>query len=678
MFFKRTIILLFVFNILFAGYLFSADRGLVNTTSSPYVKYKSVDMDAVRWTSGFWADKFNTAHNTTIPTMWDLLKDPEILHAWQNLRIVAGLEEGEFRGTVWQDGDFYKWIEAVSYVYALTGEKELDQLLDKVIPVLAKAQADDGYIHTSTMIGKGTVISRSGDRPYNGPDNVRWVRLNFHELYSMGHLLTASCIHYRATGKTSMLDVAKKCADYLYTVFEPRDPKLAHFGFNPSQIMGCVELYRTTKNQKYLELAEIFVEMRGSQPGGTQQNQARTPLKQEHEAVGHAVTANYLYCGATDLYAETGDKELLTALERVWNNMYQKKMYVTGATGAIHQGHSAIGDNIHEAYGDNYELPNSTGYNETCANIANGMWSYRMFSVTGDAKYADVMERVFYNSGISGISLDGKHYFYTNVLRRTFGEPFLSWDKPTRQPWLECFCCPSSLARTLSETNAYAYSLTDDGISVNLYGANVLNTKLQNGSTLKLTQKTDYPWDGKIQLVFDKVPAKEMSVQMRIPGWVRDASLTVNGKSQNIDLTPGTYVNITRKWSKNDVIELNLPMPVEKIASTPLVKENLNHVAIQRGPVVYCLESPDLPADVRVKDIVLDINSNFEAVHKNDFLGGVTVLQGNAFLVKDIEWNNQLYKSLDATPLDITLIPYYSWSNRGVTEMSIWLPINSK
>ncbi len=673
---KKNFVLLIIACFVINFQVFSESRGLVNTTKSPYVKLHSVDLDAVTWTDGFWADRFETVHQSTIHTMWDLLKDPEILNAWQNFRIVAGLEEGEFRGTYWQDGDFYKWMEAVSYIYAQTGEKKLDQLLDKVIEVVAKAQADDGYLHTSTMIGKGTTISRRGDRPYNGPDGERWVHLRYHELYSMGHLITSACVHHRATGKTSFLKVAEKCADYLYTVFEPRDPELAHFGFNPSQIMGLVELYRSTGNSKYLELAEIFVEMRGSQPGGGMQNQAKTQIKHEHEAVGHAVTANYLYCGAADVYAETGDAELLAALERIWNNMYYQKMYVTGATGAIHQGITASGESIHEAYGENYQLPNSTAYNETCANIANGMWSYRMLGITGDAKYADLMERVFYNSGISGISLDGNHYFYTNVLRRTFGEPFLSWDKPTRQPWLECFCCPSNLARTLPQMNAYAYNIAENSVYVNLYGSNTLKTDLVDGSVLELSQQTNYPWDGNIVITVKEAPSEIISVFLRIPDWAADAYVRINGELQDVDLIPGTYAELSQTWSVNDKITLDLPMSVELIESNPLVEENLNHVAVRRGPVIYCLESPDLHETIRVKDVLLDVDTDWQTVYRDDVLGGVMLVKGNGFVSKDDTWKNKLYEKVKLEPVELTLIPYYAWSNRGVSEMNVWLPVN--
>lgn len=661
---------------IFSELAFSSNRGLVNTTKSPHVKIRSLDINDVYWTDGLWAEKFEMALNTTIPSMWKLLSDPDILHAWQNLQIVAGKVKGEFRGTYWQDGDFYKWLEATAYAYALTKDENLDRLMDKVIEVIALAQADDGYLHTPTMIGHGTIIWEKGERPFDGTTK-RWDNLKYHELYSMGHLLTAGCIHYRSTGKRSLLEVAVKCADYLYEVFSPKDPRLANFGFNPSYIMGCVELYRTTENPKYLELAELFLDMRGSSKDGTIQNQSKTLFRQETEAVGHAVTANYLYAGAADIYAETGDPTLLIALKRIWKNVTERKMYVTGATGAIHNRDNADGINIHEAYGDDYELPNSTAYNETCANIANAMWNYRMLSITGNAAYADIMELALYNSVLSGISLDGKHYFYTNPLRRLLDKPFLKWDKPTRQLVLECFCCPSNIARTLVEINGYAYSISDENIWINLYGSNQLNTELGNGQIIKLSQFTSYPWEGDIKIRIESAPSEVFAINPRIPGWSENAEIYINGNIHDIELRAGTYVTLRRQWKQGDIIELKLPMPVEYIRSHPLVEENRNHVAIQRGPVVYCLESVDLPDSLRITDIAINPARILKPVYMDDLLGGVTVLEGKATVIKTLEWDCRLYQPIDSSSICIRLIPYYAWSNRGVSEMTVWLPLDT-
>ena len=667
----------FIMFVLFTKIAMADGKGITDTSSSPYVKLRSVDLDDVRWTDGFWYNKFHLAHTVTLPSMWEILKDPDIAHTLQNFQIAAGLIDGEFRGNWWFDGDFYKWLEAVAYVYATTNDEDLDRLMDRIITLIGKAQQSDGYIHTPTIIGHGFFIGEKGQFSFKNRTK-RWQDLHNHELYSMGHLLSAGCTHYRATGKTTLLNVAEKCANYLHEVFKNRDPKLAHFGFNPSNIMGAVELYRTTKNQKYLELANIFVDMRGSAPGGTVQNQTQTPLRNEREAVGHAVTANYLYAGAADVYAETGDQTLLDALERIWENVVYQKMYLTGATGAIHNGKSPSGDDIHEAYGANYQLPNSTAYNETCANIALAMWSYRMLSITGDARYADIMERVLYNSALSGFSLDGKHYFYTNPLRRTFDAPFLKWDKPTRQSYLECFCCPTNISRTLSKTHGWAYSIANDSVWVNLYGTNVLDTELTYQKKIQLWQDTKYPWDGKVKITVHVPQTTTFSMNVRIPGWSKDVEIHVNGERLTDKLKAGMYTEITRKWSDGDTVELNIPMPVEIVRSDPRIEENRNCAAIQRGPIVYCLESIDLPDCTHVSDIVFNIGSELKAMVENPFpnlLGGVTTIKGKAFLKKEMVWENQLYQSLDLKPIDITLIPYYAWSNRGVTEMTVWLPL---
>jgi DUF1680 family protein len=641
------------------------NRGITNTASSPYVKIRSVDIDDVKWTKGFWAEKFDLCQKVMIPNMWRLLEDPNISHAYMNFLIAAGLEKGEFKGNWWHDGDFYKWLEATAYVYAVTKDSELDQMMDKVIEVIGKAQQEDGYISTPIILGHRNVTKR-------------FEKLDYHELYNMGHLMTAGCIHYRATGKSSLLDIAKKTGDYLYKTFQPRDQQLAHFCFNPSNIMGAVELYRTTRDDKYLELAKIFVDMRGSAPGGTDLNQTRTPLRKETEAVGHAVTANYLYAGAADVYAETGDKTLLSALEKIWQNVIFQKMYVTGATGALHQGESSAGDSVHEAYGREYQLPNSTAYSETCANIANAMWNWRMLAITGDARFADIMELVLYNSALSGISIDGKHFFYTNVLRRTKGTPLLSWDLPTRQPYLECFCCPPNIVRTIAEVSGYAYSLSDNAVWVNIYGSNELDTELPDGTPVKLVQESMYPWEGKVRITVQSPKKKDFAFMLRIPGWCEDASISINGKSVNEKLEPGHYVRFDRSWKKGDVLELDMPMKPKLMIAHPLVEETRNQVAIKRGPIVYCLESIDLPKDVKVSEVLIPHDIKLKPRFEKDLLGGIAVLEGEAQVFEEGDWSNQLYRELQAQKkkVDIKLIPYFAWSNRGISEMTVWMPLD--
>jgi len=654
----------------------AAGGGITDTSLSPHVKLRSVDLDAARWTDGFWAERFDLCRRVIVPNMRRVMQLADNSANFNNLQIAAGVKEGKFAGNNWSDGDCYKWLEAVAYLYSVTRDEQLDRLMDQTIELIAKAQEPDGYISTQIQL----------------TEKERWQELGHHELYNMGHLMTAACIHHRATGKTNFLDVARKLGDYLYTVFEPRPVELAHFGFNPSNVMGAAELYRTTRDPKYLKLAGIFVDMRGSAPGGSDQNQAAVPLRKEDEAVGHAVTAGYLWCGAADVYAETGEKALLDALQRLWRDVTTRKMYVTGAVGALHHGESQRRssrrwqrDSVHEAFGMDYQLPNRTAYNETCANIANAMWNWRMLAITGQAKYADVMERVLYNSMLSAMDIKGTAFFYTNVLRRCGDEvPLLQHDTPirwpdtTKPPAPRCFCCPPNVARTIAKVHGWAYSLSDDAVWVNLYGSNVLQTRLADGSPLKLVQETDYPWDGKVAITVLEAGSEPFAVMLRIPGWASGGTIKVNGEGVQAGVEPGSYARVRRKWSAGDVIDLDLPMDVVLIEANPLVEEVRNQVAVMRGPVVYCLESPDLPSGVRVDQVAVTADTRWTPRFDEDLLGGLTVLEGKALATRRGDWTNRLYRR--RTPgaertIDVKLIPYYAWANRGASQMTVWLPV---
>jgi hypothetical protein len=608
--------------------------------------------------------------------MLRVMEKPDNSANFNNLEIAAGIKRGEFIGNHWSDGDCYKWIEAAAYVYSITRDEQLDRTMDEKIAVIAKAQAPDGYISTQ--------IQLTGKQ--------RWQDLRHHELYNMGHLLTAACTHHRATGKTNFLEIARKVGDYLDGVFSPRPKELAHFGFNPSNIMGAVDLYRATGEPRYLDLAKTFVDMRGSVPGGSDQNQAAVPLRRELEAVGHAVTAGYLWCGAADVYAETGEKALLDALLRLWQDVTARKMYVTGAIGALHHGESFRQvlkrwprDSVHEAFGAPYQLPNRTAYNETCANIALAMWNRRMLALSGDAKYADVMERVLYNSMLSGIGVEGKDFFYTNVLRRCGDEvPLLNNDSATRWPDttpnspVRCFCCPPNVARTIAGLQGWAYSLSDDAVWVHLYGSDVLETDVAGGSPLHLTQETRYPWDGKITVTVNEAPSRPFAVMLRIPGWADGAAAKINGQPVAAPLKPGTYAEFRRRWSPGERIEIELPMDVALVEAHPLVEEARNHAAVMRGPIVYCLESVDLPEGAAIDDVRLPRGPCWTTRHEPELLGGVTVLQTEACVVPSPQTGDGLYHKVptgQARTVPIRLIPYYAWCNRGRAEMTVWIPL---
>ena len=647
-------------------------RGIINNTNSPYVKFKSIDIGDCQWTNGFWAEKWKQAEKTMIPYMGSLLKG-EVGHALNNFKIAAGLKEGNHQGEWWHDGDFYKWMEASVYIYAVHKDEKIINDLDEIIDIIGKAQLANGYLSTPIIIDKNL-------KPFSNR--------KYHELYNSGHLLTSACIHHRVTGKTNFLDIAIKHADYLYDLFVPIKDHLKRFGFNQTQIMGLVELYRTTNDKKYLQLAEQFINLRGSYdivdddttegyPIGDMV-QERVPLREETEAVGHAVLALYYYAGAADVYAETGEKALIDALDRLWNDVTHKKMYVTGAVGQTHYGRSPRLDKIEEGFIDEYMMPNMTAYNETCANICNSMFNYRMLSLTGDAKHGDVMELVLHNSGLSGIGIDGKDYYYSNPLRKIEGA--LDYDSmnvefPERQPYLHCFCCPPNLVRTVAKSPAWAYSKTENGIAVNLYGGNKLATTLMDGTSIKLSQKSNYPWNGDVEITIEESKSEPFEILLRIPSWAKGSTLKVNGQKVN-SIVPGDYKRLNRHWATNDVISLHMPMETKFIEGHPRIEEVRNQVAVKRGPIVYALETPDLPKGTAITDVYIGSNKELKPIHKPDFLGGVTTIETDLLIRKDKltgMYNEVSKPTMETYPTQ--LIPYYTWSNRGQGEMTVFIPI---
>ncbi|MDO6801980.1 glycoside hydrolase family 127 protein [Wenyingzhuangia sp. 1_MG-2023] len=657
---------------LFFSVCFSQEKGIMNNANSPHVKFKSINIGDCHWTDGFWADKFKVAEKTMVPYMGEVLTG-DVGHALNNFKIVAGLKEGKHQGMKWHDGDFYKWMEASMYIYAQNKDQNILKELDEYISIIGKAQAPDGYIQTQVQ---ATDLERFGNRQY-------------HEMYNSGHLFTAACIHNRITGKTNFLEIAIKQADFLYKTFMPTPPKeLTRFGFNQTQIMGLVELYRNTKDKRYLKLAELFINMRGKskvQPDKTagykfigDMVQERTPLRKAKTAEGHAVLALYFYAGAADVYAETGEQALLDALDRLWKNVVNKKMYVTGAVGQTHHGVSSHVDMVHEGFINEYMMPNLTAYNETCANICNSMFSYRMLGLHGEAKYADIMELVLFNSALSGISVEGKDYFYANPLRVSHKgyDPGNDTEFDVRQPYIPCFCCPPNLVRTIAKLSGWAYSLTNNGVAVNLYGGNQLATKMLDGSKIELIQESQYPWEGSVKLTVKKSKKTPFDILLRIPEWAKGSKVLVNGKDTNVAIQPGTYATINRNWKKGDVITLDMPMDIKLLEGNPLIEEVRNQAAVKRGPVVYCVESPDLPKNTDIFNVYLPIKSNLKATYQSDFLGGITTINGDLKLRK----NNKegMYSEISQPTWEtknIQLVPYFAWANRGVAEMSVWLPV---
>ncbi|WP_139957385.1 glycoside hydrolase family 127 protein [Flavicella sediminum] len=648
-------------------------KGIINNTNSAHVKLKSVNIGDCQWTDGFWAEKFKVAEEVMVPYMGELLTG-DVGHALNNFKIAAGLKEGVHKGMKWHDGDFYKWMEASLYIYAQNKDKKIIDDLDTYIEIIAKAQAADGYIHTKVTTDKD--MERFGNRQH-------------HEMYNFGHLYTSACIHNRITGKTNFLDLAIKNADFLYNKFMPEpEGHLKRFGFNQTQIMGLVELYRTTGDKKYLDLAELFINLRGklkvnptpvsSYKFMGDMVQERTPLRKAKSAEGHAVLALYFYAGAADVAAETGEKALVDALDRLWSSVVDKKMYVTGAVGQTHHGVSKHVDMVHEGFINDYMMPNLTAYNETCANVCNSMFNYRMLGIHGESKYADIMELVLFNSALSGISVEGKDYFYANPLRVSHKgfDPGNDTEFDVRQPYIPCFCCPPNLVRTIAKLSGWAYSLSENGVAVNLYGGNKLTTKLTDGSKIQLKQVTDYPWKGDVAITVEKCKKSAFDILLRIPEWAKGSKVLVNGKPAEVVVTPGTFATINRKWRKGDVVSLQMPMEIKLLEGNPLIEEVRNQAAVKRGPVVYCVETPDLPKNTDILDVYLPVNANLSATYKPDFLGGITTINGELKLRKDSK--ESMYSEISKPSWETTkvqMVPYYSWANRGVSEMSVWLPV---
>lgn len=666
-------------------------NGITDTGKSKYAVMASTPIDAVKWTGGFWGERFNVFSGTSVQSMWETWQSDRS-HGFHNFLVAAGEKKGRRHGPPFHDGDMYKWLEAVAAVYAVNKDPELDKIMDRFIGCVVKSQREDGYLHTPVIIAEmnkklqqaeekdNTVV---GTKVGTGKDGAFGNRLNF-ETYNLGHLITAGIIHKRATGKTTLFNAAVKAADFLCNFYEKSSAELARNAVCPSHYMGITEMYRATGDPKYLDLSKKLIDIRGMVENGTDDNQDRIPFRDQYEAMGHSVRANYLYAGVADLYLEDGEAQLKKNLDSIWNDIVTRKMYITGACGALYDGTSPDGtdykpDNIqkvHQSYGRPYQLPHSTAHNETCANIGNMLLNWRLFAATADAKYVDIVENCFYNSILSGISLDGKRYFYTNPMRMSDELPYtLRWPKE-RTEYISCFCCPPNTLRTLCEVQDYAYSIGKDEIYVNLYGENTLSTKLESAGDITIEQKTDYPWDGKIDITVAKLKGKkDFTLKLRIPAWCEGATVSVNGEACNIDTQSESYIAVSRKWKKGDVLTLNMPMKTKLIEANPLVEESRGQIAVQRGPVVYCLESNDING-LDIDNIAIPLDAKFTPVEINIDGSRIMALDTEAYNRTEASWKNVLYREISnkKNKVKIRLIPYYAWGNRGKSEMTVWIP----
>lgn len=595
---------------------------------------------------GFWGHRtedYMTIINTQLEACLCETNTARLL----NFGIQVGELQGEFFGEDWSDGDCYKFLEACCYIYQNTKDPQVKAIVDKYIPWIVGSQEEDGYINTQTTLNK----------------RVRWERPNRHELYNFGHLFTFAVTHYGATGEDTMLNVAKKAADYLWDTFSSYPKELGHFGFNPSQIMGLSDLYQVTKEEKHIKLAEVFVNMRGSVEGGTDQNQDKVPLREETTATGHAVTSTYLYAGATDVYAETGERALLDALERIYDDLTGKRMYITGGVCPDFVGYSERGNHTHESHGDEYRLPNKVAYNESCANIGAAMWCMRMLAVTGESKYGDQAEQILYNAGISGSNLELTRYFYSNPLAYRPNTPIKNQapvqytHKATRR-WhtFTCWCCPPQLFRTMAGIGRWVYGENGKETFVNLF-ANCDYTD----ENISLSMKTNYPWDGKVEIKAEK--ASDSLVKIRIPKWCK--APTVNGEK----VEAGAYASVT--VNQGDVITMDLPMEVLIMQANPHVEADRGMLCVKRGPVVYAAEGCD--NTVSLDQAYLNPKSDFTVNFEENLLHGVVTITTEVDIREE---SDELYYEFDekTTKGTLKMIPYYAWANREDTDMSIWFP----
>lgn len=624
-----------------------ASPTVVDTSRSQHARLRPLPIRAVTFRDGFWERRRRAVREVMLPAQYEQLERTGRL---ANFRRAAAGEAGGFEGLYFNDTDVYKWLEAAAWVLAIDDDPALDGLVDAVIAEVAAAQQPDGYLDTFYILG--------------GLDK-RWTELvRTHELYCAGHLIQAAVAHHRATGKTNLLEIARHFADNVCDTLGPEESGKTPGTDGHEEIeMALVELARDTSEPRYLEQAIYFLDARGhGLAGGDEYHQDHAPFRQLDAMVGHAVRAVYLNAGAADIYAETGDRSLLEALERLWRNMTSRRMYVTGGIGARHD---------FEAFGIDHELPNARAYAETCAAIGSIMWNWRMLLLTGEARYADLLERTLYNAVLCGISLDNRTYLYEN--------PLADDGTKRRQEWFYCSCCPPNVARTFASLPGYVATTSEEEIWLHLYAASETDVALPDGRSVRLTQRTRYPWDGRVDLTVDGAGA--FTLFLRIPSWcTAGATLEVNGDPHQQPLTPGSYAAIERDWTSGDSVQMNLPMAVRLVEAHPHVAENVGKVAVFRGPILYCAERADNPG-VDPQDVAIDPTAEFAVEHWDDALGGVTVLRTTGVVERvDPGWADQLYRPVGAgprraaaEPLRLTLVPYFAWANREPGPMEVWL-----
>ena len=624
--------------------------------------YKPVAFTQVQLTDRFWKPKIEVNATVTIPYILRMCKEHGRIDNF--LKAAGRLPAGDKMTTYpFDDTDIYKLIEGASYSLQTTPNPLLDNQLDTLIQIIGQAQEPDGYLYTFRT------AKVSHPQQWTGQHRWQNAEILSHELYNCGHLYEAAVAHYQATGKKTLLNIAIKNADLLVRDFGWG--KIEKYPGHPVVEMGLAKLYRATGNKAYLDLAKFFLDVRGPQKDnkGDAYNQSNIKLVNQRQAEGHAVRAAYLYSGMADVAALTKDTAYLTAIDAIWNDIINHKLYITGGIGATGNG---------EAFGPAYDLPNMTAYAETCAAIANVYFNERMFLLHGDARYIDVLEKTLYNGLLSGVSLDGTHFFYPN--------PLASLGQHARSGWFDCACCITNISRFMPSMPEYIYAQGNNALFVNLFVANKASFELKSGK-VQLEQITNYPWDGKIQIKVTPVSTNRFSLHVRIPGWAKGNALPgdlyhfldvnphpvdffLNGQPVDYKLVHG-YAVINHEWKKGDELSFNLPMPVKKTLANPEVKADSKRFALQRGPIMYCIEGADRK-DSSVMHLVIDTAAPARMIYAADKLGGIEQLELPGYLLK--RNNDPQHHGIEKIQTRITAIPYYSWNNRGPDEMEVWIP----
>jgi hypothetical protein len=645
---------------------------LVSLSQKADYPIQVVPFTDVKLTDNFWLPRIKTNHTVTIPASFSRCEETGRVKNFE----MAAAKSGKFCTIFpFDDTDIYKTIEGASYSLSLYPDKALENYIDSLIVKIGNAQEPDGYLYTARTINP--------DQPHDWAGKERWERERelSHELYNAGHLYEAAAAHYQATGKRNLLDIALMNADLVCSVFG-HDKKRVAPGHQVIE-MGLVKLYRITNKKEYLETAKYFIDERGHYKGYDPKSrdpwrsgaywQDHKPVVKQFEAVGHAVRAGYLYAAMADIAALTDDDQILTAVDSIWENVVTKKMYVQGGIGAVGDG---------ERFGDNYELPNRTAYNETCAAIANVYWNHRMFLLHGNSKYIDVLEKSLYNGLISGVGLDGKSFFYTNAMEIKNGVPHKDMET-IRSGWFPCSCCPTNITRLIPSIPGYMYAQKESNVYINLFANSTTSVKI-NGKPVQILQENNYPWEGKLLFKINPRSPQEFAAMIRIPGWAEEEAIpstlysfrsqslekvliTINKKPVEFKIEKG-YAVLERKWRKGDVVEVDLPMEVRRVVSNVHVADNIGKVALQRGPLVYCAEWPDNFG--KAGNIILPPNIEFKTRHRDDLLNSITILTSEAIAL-DIDDKGE---SVTTSRRPFTAIPYYAWAHRGEGEMTIWFP----